>query len=57
VPLAYGMCYLTRSDAFPNGRSECVFISLMIAWVLGATITGIFYARGKWKEKAISSME
>jgi len=53
VPLAYGLCYLTRSAAFPNGRRECVFLSLLISWVLGALITGIFYARGKWKQKAL----
>ena len=55
VPLAYGVCYLTRTAELPNGRRECVFISLLISWLLGATITAIFYAKGKWKGKAISS--
>ena len=53
VPLAYGLVYLTRSDAFPQGREECIFISLLISWVLGAVITGIMYKVGKWKKKAI----
>lgn len=53
VPLAYGMCYLTRTEAFPNGRQECLFISLLISWVIGSALTCIFYARGKWKRKVM----
>lgn len=53
VPLAYGMVYLTRSEQFPKGRQECLFISLLISWILGAIFTTIFYMRGKWKSKAI----
>lgn len=54
VPLAYGLCYLTRTPELPNGRRECIFISLLAAWMIGAIITGIFYAKGNWKKKAIS---
>lgn len=57
VPVAYGIAYLTRSAEFPNGRQECVFISLLCSWVLGAVITCIFYLRGKWKKKLIGKME
>lgn len=53
VPLAYGLVYLTRSEQFPQGRRECIFISLLISWVLGAVITSIFYKMGKWKNKAV----
>ena len=28
VPVAYGISFLTRSAEFPNGRKECIFISL-----------------------------
>lgn len=51
VPVAYGIAYLTRSAQFPNGRQECIHISLLCSWVLGAVITTIFYMRGKWKKK------
>lgn len=54
MPLAYGLCYLTRSAEYPNGRRECIFISLLIAWVIAMLITVIFYARGKWKEKTVA---
>ena len=53
VPVAYGIAFLTRSEAFPGGRQECIFISLLCSWVIGAVITFFFYKRGKWKEKAV----
>lgn len=53
VPVAYGIAYLTRTAELPNGRQECIFISLLCSWVLGAVITTFFYLRGKWKKKAM----
>ncbi len=53
VPIAYGIAFLTRSPEFPGGRQECIFISLLVSWVLGAVVTFFFYKRGKWKEKAV----
>ena len=48
VPLAYGIAYLTRSETLPGGSPDSIFISLLISWVMGAVLTGIFYRRGKW---------
>ena len=53
VPLAYGISFLTVTEALPNGRKECIQISLLCSWVIGALLTVFFYARGKWKSKAI----
>jgi putative MATE family efflux protein len=53
IPLAYGLVSLTKSVKYPKGREECIFISLLSAWVFGAMITTYFYRRGKWKTKAI----
>lgn len=53
IPLAYGISYLTRTPELPFGRCECIQISLVVTWVLGALITFIFYRHGKWKTKAI----
>ena len=53
VPIAYGISFLTRTPELPNGRQECVFISLLSSWLIGALITFIFYKRGKWKDKAL----
>lgn len=54
VPLAYGLCYLTRTPELPNGRYQCIWISLLSSWVLGAVFTTFFYKRGKWAKKALS---
>ena len=53
VPIAYAISFLTRTAELPNGRKECIQISLLASWVLGAIITLLFYAAGKWKNKAI----
>ena len=53
VPIAYGLAYLTRSEALPQGTPDSLFISLLISWLAGAVITSIMYKRGKWREKAV----
>ena len=53
VPIAYGISYLTRTSELPFGRFECIPVSLLTAWVMGALINVFFYKRGKWKQKAI----
>lgn len=53
VPIAYGISYLTRTPELPFGRFECIPVSLLTAWIMGAALTTIFYVRGKWKQKAI----
>ena len=50
VPIAYGIAFLTRNAQYPNGRQECVFISLLVSWLMGAILTSIFYVKGKWKK-------
>lgn len=53
VPVAYGIAYFTRSALYPTGRPESTFISLLIAWTLGAIITVFLYKKGSWREKAM----
>jgi Na+-driven multidrug efflux pump len=53
VPVAYGISFLTRTPELPFGRQECIQISLVSSWVIGAILTFIFYKIGKWKDKAI----
>lgn len=53
VPVAYGISYLTRTPELPYGQKECIQISLLCSWVIGAVLTFIFYKIGKWKSKAI----
>ncbi len=53
IPVAYGISFLTRTDLLPNGRFECVHVSLLISWTVGALMTVFFYALGKWKKKQL----
>ena len=53
VPLAYGLVYLSRSAQYPQGRKECIFVFLLISWVIGAFATALFYRRGKWRQTAL----
>ena len=53
VPVAYGISFATRTAELPYGIKECIQISLLTSWVMGAVLTAIFYSRGKWKTKAI----
>lgn len=53
VPVAYTLVYLTKSEVYPMGRCESIYISLLVAWLIGACITAICYRRGKWKTKGI----
>ena len=53
VPIAYGISYLTRTPELPFGRSECIQISLLVSWVMGAVLTACFYRIGKLKKKAL----
>lgn len=57
VPVAYGIAYLTRSAAYPTGRPESTFISLLVSWTLGAVMTVVFYKKGKWREKGFTGQE
>ncbi len=54
VPLAYLISNMTKTPELPVGRFECIQISLLSSWILGAVLTVIFYRFGKWKTKAIN---
>lgn len=54
VPVAYLISWLTITPELPTGRFECIQISLLVSWVMGAVLTAIFYRLGKWKKKAIT---
>ena len=52
MPLAYGLAFLTRSEAMPSGNPDSLFISLLISWVMGAALTALMYRKGKWRKLA-----
>ena len=56
LPLAYLIAWLTRSDLWPNGNPDSIYISLLVAWVFNATATGIIFRWGKWRKRAESKL-
>ena len=57
VPIAYALAYLSRTEENPIGDPMCIFISLLISWLIGALITIIAYRRGKWKKTSLIKTE
>ncbi len=53
VPLAYLFVHLSKTADNPLGDPRCMFYSLVTSWIIGAVLTVIFYARGKWRTKGI----
>ena len=54
VPVAYGIAWLTSPTGHPrDGMKECIQISLLCSWCIGALLTAICYKVGKWKNKRI----
>ena len=53
VPLAYIISWATRTADKPTGSYLCIFISLLVSWLLGALITFVAYQRGGWKKKGL----
>ena len=56
VPLAYTLAYLTRSPEYPTGRPESTFVSLLVAWTLGAIINYTLFRKGAWRTKGLKKI-
>ena len=54
VPVAYGLAYLTRSEAFPHGHPFALSISLLVAWCSGMIFSIIAYKRSKVRQTILS---
>lgn len=50
VPVAYIIAALNKSDEWPNGHPDALFISLLVSWLLNALLTYLRYRQGKWKK-------
>lgn len=56
LPLAYLIASLTRSELWPNGNPDAIYISLLCAWVFNMTLTMIIFRFGKWRRRAESKL-
>ncbi len=56
VPIAYIMAHFTASAEWPNGHPFSLSASLLASWCLGAVMSAIAFAAGKWRKKMESSV-
>ena len=54
VPVAYLLAHLTASPEWPNGHPYSLSASLLVSWVMGAVMSAVVFAIGKWKKKMMS---
>ena len=54
VPIAYIFAHFTASEAWPNGHPFSLSASLLTSWVLGAVMSSIAFAAGKWRKKMLA---
>ena len=57
VPLAYGLVALSKTPELLQGNCAMMYVSLLITWIIGATLTFILYRTGRWKRKAAVVLE
>lgn len=57
LPIAYALVRNSADAEFPNGRPEGLFLSMLIAWVLGTVIAFIFQRRSLNKMEAAAAAE
>ena len=50
IPVAYGLAYLTRSEAFPHGHPFSLSASLLVSWTMGMVISIIAYRRSNVRQ-------
>jgi len=50
LPIAYGISFATRTPELPFGRQECIHVSLLLTWLVGAALHAYFYFRGSWRK-------
>ena len=53
VPLAYMIARITRSEAWPAGHPDALFLSLTISWILGAVLNYLAYKKRDWRSRSL----
>ena len=53
IPMSYIIAHLTRSEIYPNGDPNSIFLALLFSMLIGCVITIVYYRAGKWRNKSI----
>jgi putative MATE family efflux protein len=57
LPIAYLWAHFSRSPQWPNGSPDCLYVSLLISWTLGAALTFLVFKKGSWRKKMLLTMQ
>jgi Na+-driven multidrug efflux pump len=53
VPLTYLMIHLSKTDEYPGGQPNMVYLTMLIGFGLNTLISFIYFRTGKWKTKGV----
>ena len=53
VPLAYLIAAVSRSETWPVGNPDALFLSLTLSWVLGAVLNYIVFKKRDWRSRSL----
>lgn len=57
IPFSYLLCILTRSPQFPQGKSEMIYVGLLLAFLLGCLMHVIVFLAGRWRRRIVRAGE
>ena len=53
VPFSYLLCFLTRSAEYPNGKSEMIYVGLLLAFLIGCLMHVLVFVSGRWRRRIV----
>ena len=53
VPFSYLLCFLTRSAEYPNGKSEMIYVGLLLAFLIGCLMHVLVFVSGRWRKRIV----
>lgn len=54
VPFSYLLCFLTRSAEFPNGKSDMIYVGLLLAFLIGCLMHVLVFVSGRWRRRIVN---
>lgn len=53
VPLAYALAFMTRSEQWPAGNPNMLYVSLLVCWIIGALLNFIVFKKRDWRSRSL----
>ena len=55
LPLSFILVHITKSEEFPGGRPEAIFVSMIISFSMHLIVNYIYFRQGRWKTKSVTN--